>query len=200
MSQPWLIVGLGNPGVQYARTRHNAGFWFLDELDRRQSLGLRPDRKFHGEFARLRHGGVELFCLKPDTYMNESGRAVRAVTDYYRIPVDRVLVAYDDLDLPAGTVRFKLDGGHGGHNGLRSLFAHLDGPGFWRLRIGIGHPGLREAVTPWVLGRPSVEDEREIEAGIRQAAEVLPELLQGRAERAMQALHSAGSNRRIEGE
>lgn len=200
MSERWLIVGLGNPGDRYARTRHNAGFWFVDALDRRHGLGLKNDRKFHGQCGRARVGGLEAVCLKPETFMNDSGRATRAVSDYFQIPVERVLVAYDDLDLPPGTVRFKLGGGHGGHNGLRSLFAHLDGPGFWRLRIGIGHPGVREAVTPWVLSRAAADDESAIMAAIEKAADVVPELLKGRAERAMQALHTAPSDRQAQGD
>ncbi len=190
MGERWLIVGLGNPGDRYARTRHNAGFWLIDALDRRHGLGLKQERKFHGFCGRARSGPVELVCLKPETFMNESGRAVRALVDYFQVPLERVLVAYDDLDLQPGVARFRFDGGHGGHNGLRSLFSHLEGAGFWRLRIGIGHPGPREAVTPWVLSRAGAVDESAILAAIDQAADVIPELLLGRSERAMQALHT----------
>jgi PTH1 family peptidyl-tRNA hydrolase len=123
--------------------------------------------------------------------MNDSGRAVRALTDYFGIPVDRVVVAYDDLDLPPGTVRLKQGGGHGGHNGLRSLLAHLGDPGFWRLRIGIGHPGVREAVTPWVLSRAGAADERLMVEAIERAVDVIPTLTGGEFSRAFQALHSA---------
>ncbi len=195
MRDLWLIVGLGNPGSQYERTRHNAGFWFIDCLGRKFSVGLRKDKKFHGLSARARIDGVDTVCLKPETFMNDSGRSVRALVDYFRIPVDRVLVAYDDLDLPPGTARLKLGGGHGGHNGLRSLFAHLDGPGFWRLRIGIGHPGVREAVTPWVLSRASAKDEQAIMTAIDEAADVVPDVVRGQPERAMQVLHTADSER-----
>ncbi len=191
MADRWLIVGLGNPGSKYERTRHNAGFWFLDALDRRQALGLKADRKLHGESARLRHAGTDCIFLKPDTFMNESGRAIRAAMDYYQVGVGQVLIAYDDLDLPPGTVRLKLGGGHGGHNGLRSTFRHLGSQEFWRLRIGIGHPGVREAVTPWVLSRAGAEDERAILGAIDRAVEVLPALLGGEPERAMQRLHSS---------
>ncbi len=191
MGDRWLIVGLGNPGSQYERTRHNAGFWFVDAMDRRWPCGLKKDKKFHGLAGRARLDGVEAVVLKPETYMNDSGRAVRAVMDYFQIPHQRVLVAYDDLDLAPGTARLKLGGGHGGHNGLRSLFSHLGGPDFWRVRIGIGHPGLREAVTPWVLSRAGADDEAAIVAAIDRAVEVVPELLNGRPERAMQALHTA---------
>ncbi|TVS14243.1 MAG: aminoacyl-tRNA hydrolase [Wenzhouxiangella sp.] len=196
----WLIAGLGNPGSQYAKTRHNAGFWLLDLLDRESGLGLRSDRKFHGQVGRLRVDGIDAVCLRPETFMNDSGRSVRAVCDYFDIPVGNIVVAYDDLDLPPGTVRLKLGGGHGGHNGLRSLFAHLGSPDFWRIRIGIGHPGTREAVTPWVLSRAGAEDEKAIIEAIDRAVAVLPELLQGRPERAMQSLHSACSEPKSKGE
>ena len=195
MSDRWLILGLGNPGAQYTKTRHNAGFWFVDDLARRHQLALRRDKKFQGECARRKLAGGEIVCLKPETFMNDSGRAARAIVDYFQIAVEHILVAYDDLDLPPGTVRLKLGGGHGGHNGLRSLFAHLSGPGFWRLRIGIGHPGVREAVTPWVLSRPGAADESAILASIQRAGDVLPDLLQGRPERAMQTLHTAEAGR-----
>lgn len=194
MSSRWLIVGLGNPGSKYTETRHNAGFWFLDELDRIEPLSWKAERKFHGEVGRGRLGHIDFVALKPDTFMNDSGRAVRALADYFDIPVSRVVVAYDDLDLPPGTVRLKAGGGHGGHNGLRSLFSHLDGPGFWRVRIGIGHPGVRAAVTPWVLSRPAAADERAIREAIRRAVAVVPTLLGGQSERAMQALHTVSND------
>ncbi|MFP4276705.1 MAG: aminoacyl-tRNA hydrolase [Wenzhouxiangella sp.] len=186
----WLIVGLGNPGTKYDRTRHNAGFWLLDALAARLGLAWKAERRFHGEIGKVRSASAEVLGLKPHTFMNESGQAVRAVSDYFDVPVERIVVGYDDLDLPPGTVRLKRGGGHGGHNGLRSLFAHLPDPGFWRVRIGIGHPGVREVVTPWVLGRPDANDERHIIASIDRAVEVLPLLLAGQAGRAMQALHT----------
>ena len=193
MSDRWLIAGLGNPGSKYDRTRHNAGFWFLDALDRRQSLNLKPNRKLHGEASKESFAGADCVFLKPDTFMNHSGQAIRAATDYFQVAAERVVIAYDDLDLPPGTVRLKQGGGHGGHNGLRSTFQHLGNQNFWRVRIGIGHPGTREGVTPWVLGRASADDERAILDSIDRAADVLPDLVSGHAERAMQALHSKGS-------
>ena len=192
MSDRWLIVGLGNPGQKYERTRHNAGFWFMDELDRRQSLQLKANRKLHGEVGRERFSGVDCLFLKPDTFMNNSGQAVRACVDYYQVQPERIIVAYDDLDLPPGTVRLKRGGGHGGHNGLKSMFQHLGDQSFWRVRLGIGHPGAREAVTPWVLGRAGADDERAIERALGRAVDVLPDLLGGRSEQAMQRLHSEG--------
>lgn len=199
MSALWLLAGLGNPGEKYTRTRHNAGFWFLDALDSLQPLGLKHERKFHGLAARRRLWGVDAVCLKPDTFMNESGRAVRAVSDYFDISPAQVVVAYDDLDLPPGTVRLKQGGGHGGHNGLKSLFAHLGSPDFWRIRIGIGHPGIREAVTPWVLGRASAADEAAIVDAIGRTLTVLPHLIQGHAGRAMQDLHSERPDHQSQG-
>lgn len=191
MSNRWLIVGLGNPGSQYQRTRHNAGFWFVDELDRIEALNLRPNRKLHGLAAKTRWAGTDCVFLCPDTFMNESGRAVRAAADYYNIATENILVAYDELDLPPGTARFKQGGGHGGHNGMRSIFAHLDDHNFWRLRIGIGHPGIREAVTPWVLSRASRLQEQAIVDAIQRASGALPSLLQGQPGEAMKQLHTA---------
>jgi len=187
----WLIAGLGNPGSQYQRTRHNAGFWFVDELDRIEALNLRPNRKLHGLAAKTRWADTDCVFLCPDTFMNESGRAVRATADYYNIATENILVAYDELDLPPGTARFKQVGGHGGHNGMRSIFAHLDSHNFWRLRIGIGHPGIREAVTPWVLSRASQLQEQAIIDAIQRAAGALPSLLQGQPGEAMKQLHTA---------
>jgi peptidyl-tRNA hydrolase, PTH1 family len=193
VSDRWLIVGLGNPGQKYERTRHNAGFWFLDALDRRQSLGLKSNRKLHGEAAKTPFAGADCVFLRPDTFMNHCGQAVRAAADYFNVPAERVVVAYDDLDLPPGTVRLKLGGGHGGHNGLRSTFSHLGSQNFWRVRIGIGHPGIREAVTPWVLGRANAEDEKAIMDAVDRSADALPDLLDGQPERAMQKLHTRDS-------
>jgi PTH1 family peptidyl-tRNA hydrolase len=194
VSGPWLIAGLGNPGQKYERTRHNAGFWFIDAMDREDRLVLKANRRLHGECGKQAWRGAQVIVLRPDTFMNHSGQALRAVIDYYSVPVSRVLVAYDDLDLPAGTVRLKQGGGHGGHNGLRSIFQHLGDREFWRLRIGIGHPGTREQVLGWVLGRARPDEERAIESGIRRAVDVLPDLLAGRCERAQQALHSGSAN------
>ncbi len=190
MSNRWLMVGLGNPGSKYQRTRHNAGFWLLDALDRKQPLGLKANRKLHGEAARATLAGADCIFLRPATFMNESGQSVRAATDYYQIKPERVIVAYDDLDLPPGAVKLKQGGGHGGHNGLRSIFSHLGDQNFWRIRIGIGHPGIREAVTPWVLSRAGAEDESAILSAIDRAIEALPELLSGKPGEAMKRLHT----------
>ncbi|MBS3824381.1 MAG: aminoacyl-tRNA hydrolase [Wenzhouxiangellaceae bacterium] len=187
---PWLIAGLGNPGPKYERTRHNAGFWFMERLARRHHLSLKPEKKLHGEAARVRLDGTDAVLLAPTTFMNESGRALRAATDFYRIEPARVLVAYDDLDLEPGIARLKKGGGHGGHNGLRSILSHLGTPDFWRLRIGIGHPGLAEQVLPWVLGRAAAADEKAIVDAIERSLDVLGDFIEGRANDAMTHLHA----------
>jgi peptidyl-tRNA hydrolase, PTH1 family len=192
VSDRWLIAGLGNPGQKYERTRHNAGFWFLDALNRKQPLDLKTNKRLFGEASKQRLAGIDCVFLKPDTFMNNSGQAIRAAVDYFDVPPERVVVAYDDLDLSPGTVRLKQGGGHGGHNGLRSTFQHLGSQNFWRIRIGIGHPGVREAVTPWVLSRAGAEDEKAILDEIERAVAVLPDLLAGREGDAMQSLHSSG--------
>ena len=149
-----LIVGLGNPGAEHIRTRHNAGFWFIDALARRESARFGMESKLHGETAKINLDGQTLYLLKPTTYMNKSGIAIASALRYWKIEPEEMLVAHDDLDLPPGAARLKFDGGHGGQNGLRDTFAHLGHGKFHRLRLGIGHPGHKDRVTPWVLGRP----------------------------------------------
>ncbi|GAB4178413.1 MAG: aminoacyl-tRNA hydrolase [Wenzhouxiangellaceae bacterium] len=190
MGDLWLIAGLGNPGPRYTGTRHNAGFWLLERLSRKIGVALASDRKVHGSIARGRIADRDVLLLAPETWMNESGRSVQAAAAYYRINPEQLVVAHDELDLPPGVARLKFGGGHGGHNGLRSLFSHLGTRDFWRLRLGIGHPGQAEQVTPWVLSRPSADDESRILQAVDQAVEVLPELLSGSSGRAMQALNS----------
>lgn len=186
----WLIAGLGNPGPKYDRTRHNAGFWFLEAAIRRFGGELRPDKKLHGRALKTRIDGIDALMLAPETFMNESGQSLRAAVDFYRIAPDRVLVAHDELDLLPGTSRLKRGGGHGGHNGLRSTFRHLGTPEFWRLRIGIGHPGTADQVTPWVLGRAPAAEEGRIVDSIDRAVEVLPLFLSGQSGEAMKTLHA----------
>jgi PTH1 family peptidyl-tRNA hydrolase len=181
-----LIAGLGNPGPHYSGTRHNAGFWFADGLAQRLGEGFKDESKFSGVVAR----SGELRLFKPDTFMNESGYAVARVAGFYKVEPDEILVAYDDLDLPPGTVRLKQDGGHGGHRGLRDVEAHLGSGAFTRVRIGIGHPGDRDAVTPWVLGRPGPDDERAIRDAIQRALDVVPMVLAGDFEKAATQLHT----------
>ncbi len=183
------IVGLGNPGDEYARTRHNAGFWFVDRLAQRCRGSLRREAKFHGELARVALGGSDVLLLKPQTFMNRSGQAVQALAQFYKLSPDRILVAHDELDLPAGTVRLKLGGGHGGHNGLRDIHRAL-GEGYRRLRIGIGHPGDKNLVLNYVLGRPGHDDEAAILAATDAAIDAAELWLSNGWERATHQLHS----------
>ncbi|MEZ5533288.1 MAG: aminoacyl-tRNA hydrolase [Steroidobacteraceae bacterium] len=184
-----LIVGLGNPGDEYTRTRHNAGFWFIDALAERHGATLRADRRHHGDLARVRIGEADVLLLKPMQYMNRSAGPVGSVADFYKIEPAAILVAHDELDLPVGTVRLKEGGGHGGHNGLRDLMPRI-GEGFWRLRIGIGHPGEKSAVVDYVLTRaPAAEDEA-IRGAVAAAAEIVPLLLAEGPQKAMNQLHT----------
>jgi PTH1 family peptidyl-tRNA hydrolase len=184
-----LIVGLGNPGPTYARTRHNAGFALVDELARRVGASLRHDARHQGELARASIGGADVWLLKPMTYMNLSGQSVRSVAGFYRIAPQSILVAHDELDFPPGVVRLKEGGGAGGHNGLRDLIAHL-GDDFWRLRIGIGHPGDRGAVLDYVLGRPQPAEAALIHEAVLAAADAVPMMLSEGAQKAMNRLHA----------
>lgn len=185
-----LVVGLGNPGSTYAHTRHNAGFAFIDELVRRSGATLRAEPRFHGKLGRARIGTHEVWLLKPMTYMNLSGDAVRSVAAYYKIGPGSVLVAHDELDFPPGVVRLKHGGGAGGHNGLRDIMAKFDET-FWRLRIGIGHPGDRAIVLGYVLGRPFADEAKLIEEAVRAAADALPVMLTEGGQKAMNQLHSS---------
>jgi PTH1 family peptidyl-tRNA hydrolase len=185
-----LIVGLGNPGPEYAQTRHNAGFWLVDELARQHGGHFRPDARHHGETCRIVLAGQELWLLKPMTYMNRSGQAVAALARFHKIPLTEILVIHDDLDLPPGTVRLKRGGGHGGHNGLRDLMAQLGGNDFARLRLGIGHPGDSRDVLDYVLRRAPRSEQEWLEQAIADALREMPRLIAGQWERATQALHS----------
>ena len=183
-----LIAGLGNPEERYARTLHNAGFWFVDALARKHGGEFRFDRKFDAEVCRISIGGEDIW-LKPQSYMNHSGAPVRAVLDYYRLDLKRLLVAHDEIDLPPGTVRLKLGGGHGGHNGIRDIIRHC-GADFMRLRLGVGHPGDKNLVTGYVLKRGSGEVEAAIERNIDDAVEVMPMLVTDGLNAAMKKLHT----------
>ena len=185
-----LIVGLGNPGADYARTRHNAGFWFIDTLA--DALGARfsVDAKLFGETAQASVHGRTVRLLKPATFMNLSGKSVTAALRYWKLEPEQALLAHDELDLPPGTARLKFDGGHGGQNGLRDAMKLLGHGRFHRLRIGIGNPGHKDRVTPWVLGRPSGEDETLIHRAIDDALDVLPLAIEGDFNEAMKRLHT----------
>ena len=190
-----LIVGLGNPGAEHLRTRHNAGFWFVDARARQTDGRFGNESKLSGETAKIHYANRALWLLKPTTYMNASGRSIAAALRYWKIEPEEMLVAHDDLDLPPGTVRLKFDGGHGGQNGLRDIFAHVGHGRFHRLRIGIGHPGPgnRDRVTPWVLGRASAADEGAILDAIGRAFDVLPLAVDGEFEKAMLQLHTSAN-------
>jgi PTH1 family peptidyl-tRNA hydrolase len=194
-----LIVGLGNPGPEHALTRHNAGFWFVDALARAYGGHFREQRKYQGDLARIRIGEHALELFKPMTYMNRSGLAIRSVVDYFQIPLDATLVAHDELDLPVGTVRLKFGGGAGGHNGLRDTIGHL-GEEFWRLRLGVGHPGSKQEVIDYVLRRAPREEEDAIIECVAQAVDVLPLLLEKGPEHAMNQLHTRKTDDTDDGE
>jgi len=149
-----LIVGLGNPGKQYENTRHNAGFWFVEEVARQYQLQFRPETKFLGEVARVQSNGHDVWLLKPMTFMNRSGQSIQSLANFYKISPDQILVVHDELDLSPGTAKLKSGGGHGGHNGLRDTIAALGTPAYLRLRLGIGHPGHRDQVVDYVLHPP----------------------------------------------
>jgi len=185
-----LIVGLGNPGPEYARTRHNAGFRFVDALAQKYSGTFRHEPRHQGDVARIRIAGAELWLLKPMTFMNRSGAAVRSMQDFYKLETSATLVGHDEIDLPVGVLRLKEGGGHGGHNGLRDLIASI-GESFWRLRFGVGHPGDREAVIGHVLARATQEEERALTSLVDTAVALMPELIEQGPQRVMHRLHTA---------
>jgi PTH1 family peptidyl-tRNA hydrolase len=185
-----LIVGLGNPGSEHVRTRHNAGFWLVDALAQREGVRFGIDGKLHAETAKVVIDGQALWLLKPTTFMNKSGIAVAAALRYWKIEPEQMLVAHDDLDLPPGAARLKFDGGHGGQNGLRDIFAHLGHGKFHRMRLGIGHPGHKDRVTSWVLGRAGAADENAIITAVGDALDVLPLAIDGDFNEAMKRLHT----------
>ncbi len=185
MSPPRLIVGLGNPGAAYADHRHNVGFWFIDQLARSLRVSLAAQGRFSGRLARC----DDLWLLQPTTWMNLSGRAVAAMAHFYRIAPEETLVVHDELDLPPGSIRLKLGGGNGGHNGLKDIQAHLSTPGFWRLRLGIGHPGDREEVVNHVLRAPRREEQELIERAIDRCLLAWPQLAAGDYAAAQRQLH-----------
>ena len=186
-----LIAGLGNPGSEYRGTRHNAGADFVEELARQCSTPLQAESKFFGLAGRVNYAGYDLRLIIPTTFMNRSGKAVAAITSFYKIAPEEILIAHDELDIPAGTARFKQGGGHGGHNGLRDIVPALgNDKNFHRLRIGIDHPGHASKVSGYVLSQPSQVDRTRIEACIDEAIAALPLLLSGDATKAMTRLHS----------
>ncbi|HEU5398113.1 MAG TPA: aminoacyl-tRNA hydrolase [Gammaproteobacteria bacterium] len=186
-----LVVGLGNPGADYVMTRHNVGWWFVDALARAHGGSFSAERKFSGEVCRINVAGPDLRLLKPATFMNRSGQSVKALAAYLKVPTEAILVAHDDLDLPYGSVRLKRGGGAGGHNGLKDVTAHM-GEDYARLRFGIAHPAGSRDVIDYVLERATAAEESAIMESVGAAVAALPDLLEGRDEKVMQALHSRG--------
>jgi PTH1 family peptidyl-tRNA hydrolase len=186
-----LIVGLGNPGSDYAETRHNAGFWFCERLARELGACFARESRYHGFVAKARVGGADLWLLMPQTYMNHSGQAVQALAHFYRIEPAEMLVAHDELDLPPGQMRLKFGGGLGGHNGLKDITAHLGTQDYWRLRLGIGHPGDRNEVINYVLKPPRREEREEIDAALDRALLAWPTLARGEFNSATQKINTA---------
>ncbi|EHM46900.1 aminoacyl-tRNA hydrolase [Hafnia alvei ATCC 51873] len=181
-----LIVGLANPGAEYAQTRHNAGAWFVDALAERNGQSLKEESKFYGYTARLNLAGNDVRLLVPTTFMNLSGKAVAALATFYRIQPDEILVAHDELDLPPGVAKLKLGGGNGGHNGLKDIQSKLgNNPNFYRLRIGIGHPGDKNKVVGFVLGKPLASEQPLIDDAIDEALRCTEVLLKEGIDRAM---------------
>jgi PTH1 family peptidyl-tRNA hydrolase len=191
------VVGLGNPGPEHALTRHNVGFWFVDALAHAAEARFREHRKHQAELARIKIAEHELILIKPQTYVNRSGLAIRSVAEYYRVAPGEMLVVYDELDLPVGTVRLKRGGGAGGHNGVKDTIAHL-GDDFWRLRVGIGHPGNKAEVIDYVLKRAPHEEEEAIIDCVAAAVDIMPMLLSAGAEKAMNKLHSENKSKEPE--
>ena len=189
MTAPRLIVGLGNPGSEYEDNRHNLGFWFVDRLASQLKVTLSPQGKFFGRVGRL----DDLWLLQPTTFMNRSGQAVVALARFYKILPDEILVVHDELDLQPGSIRLKLGGGNGGHNGLKDIQAHLTVPDFWRLRLGIGHPGERNEVVNYVLKAPRKEEQELIDHALDRCLNAWPKLATGDYEAAQRLLHPKGA-------
>lgn len=185
-----LLVGLGNPGPEYAQTRHNAGFWFVDAVADRLRVSLAQDRSVHGLVARTSHGGAPLWLLEPTTYMNVSGKSVGALARFFKIPPGEILVVHDELDLLPGQARLKIGGSPAGHNGLKDIQAQLGSQEFWRLRLGIGHPGDRNAVADYVLRKPPQSERELIESSIDRSLGALDLVLGGQMERATMAVNA----------
>lgn len=190
MAETMLLVGLGNPGPEYEKTRHNAGAWLVEQIAEDQGKTLRFESKFHGLTAQVTISGTDCRLLIPTTFMNHSGRSIQAMANFYKISPTNIIVAHDELDLPCGSVKLKKGGGHAGHNGLRDTIKAVGSSDFLRLRIGINHPGSKDKVLNYVLGTPNKEQREAIEAGLYRIQHSLADILQGNHEKAMQQLHS----------
>jgi PTH1 family peptidyl-tRNA hydrolase len=185
-----LIVGLANPGPQYAKTRHNAGAWLIDALANQAEIELKAERKFYGALASIKLAGQSSRLFIPSTYMNLSGQAVQAIADFYQIAPEEILIVHDELDLSPGVARLKFDGGHGGHNGLRDIFEKLGTSKFYRIRIGIGKPVTQQKTVDFVLSPPSKDERELIDQSIEKSLSILPLLAQGENEKAMKELNT----------
>ena len=185
-----LFVGLGNPGPEYEATRHNAGFWWVDALARDLKVSLQPDRNYHGLVARTNVAGQTVWLLEPQTFMNLSGKSVATLARFFKIAPEEILVVHDELDIVPGEVKLKFGGSHAGHNGLRDIHAQMGTGDYWRLRIGVGHPGVKAEVVNWVLKKPSPEHRSAIEAGLAHSLLAVPQLLAGEMEKATMAVHT----------
>jgi peptidyl-tRNA hydrolase, PTH1 family len=186
-----LFVGLGNPGTEYEATRHNAGFWWIDALAQELKVSLVPERSYHGQMARTTVRGETIWLLKPQTFMNLSGKSVAALARFFKIQPDEILVVHDELDVVPGQAKLKLGGSHAGHNGLRDIHAQLGTDDYWRLRLGIGHPGVKSEVIHWVLKKPSPEQRSAIEECVTRTLKAVPALLAGEMEKATMLIHTS---------
>ena len=185
-----LFVGLGNPGADYEATRHNAGFWWIDALAQQLGIRLVPDKSYQGLVARANINGETVWLLKPQTFMNLSGRSVAAIARFFKIAPDQILVVHDELDILPGLLKLKQGGSHAGHNGLRDIHDQLGSADYWRLRIGVGHPGDKAEVVNWVLQKPTQAQRQTIEECIKRSLETMPLLLAGEMGKATMALHT----------
>jgi PTH1 family peptidyl-tRNA hydrolase len=189
-----LIVGMGNPGKDYQPHRHNVGFWFCDALSHLYSSTFKKETKFFGEATSINVNSSTLYLLKPSTYMNRSGQSVQSIAKFYQINTDEILVAHDELDLNPGIARIKFGGGHGGHNGLRDTINALSSNDFYRLRIGIGHPGDKSKVSDFVLHTPNKSEAGSIQTALVDSLNVIEQVVKGETEQAMKTLHTQGQN------
>ena len=186
-----LLVGLGNPGTEYEATRHNAGFWWIDTIARDLKVHLQPDRAYHGLVARTAVNGQNVWLLQPQTFMNVSGKSVAALARFFKIEPQEILVVHDELDVVPGQAKLKCGGSHAGHNGLRDIQAQLGTDQYWRLRLGIGHPGVKSEVIHWVLQKPSPDQREAIEQCIARTLKAFPDLLNGDMVKATHAIHTS---------
>jgi PTH1 family peptidyl-tRNA hydrolase len=184
-----LIVGLGNPQTNLLSTRHNAGYWYLDKFLNKFNATLSEDKKLNSYFSKIDYAGDQIFLIKPTFFINDSGKSVSSFSKYYKIEPDSILVIHDDIDLEVGDIRLKFSGGHGGHNGLRDITNHL-GKDYWRLRIGVGHPGTKDLVHNYVLNSPSKQDAEEISLSIGESFQLIDILLDGEFEKFTKQLHT----------